>query len=649
MAKQTNRYIELQLFKKGQEPMIPNIKDGIEVRLSRDNPIGTMEFSVLKDSIINFHEGDQVVLYLEQINKNPVNRNKPFFVGYVFEKGHTRNKTILTTAYDQLRYLKNKDTYKIEGGKTYSQLLKDIIEERNLISGEIAETEHILADKIEENAEYLEMLSNAETETRIAEDKMYILMDIGGKIYLKALEDLKLDDYVITREFMEGYEYQSSIDSGVYNRIKIVTESGEIVEDAKGTGRDTSKNWGILQYTAKDNTSIDLNTKVKEVLNRVNRKQRTLKLTGVYGHIGVRPGTLLQIYMPALGDLDLITYMMVDTVVHKFRDGSHLMDLELLNQDFLPAVDLSGTFVWKEPELEATEEVGSTETIGETSMAGGVPGDSIQVKVWNYFRQHGYSQAATAGVMGNIQQECGFNPTLVEAVPKAYGTRGYGLIQWTGSRRTAIENWAAQNGKDLADVYTQLEYFIWEFESGTGGVPPVGIEGYKNIDKDHKYATDQLHDYYIRSDDKNSNWDGMLNRYNSAKRFYEEFSAQEQPRMQASGIQQQLVQTAFKYKGIYYVWGGTTPNGFDCSGFVQYVYAECGISIPRVTTSQEYAGIDVTGQTLEPGDLVFWGTRGATYHVGMYIGDGKYIHSPQTGDYIREATLGNYSVVRRIV
>ncbi|MDO5707042.1 MAG: NlpC/P60 family protein [Andreesenia angusta] len=110
-----------------------------------------------------------------------------------------------------------------------------------------------------------------------------------------------------------------------------------------------------------------------------------------------------------------------------------------------------------------------------------------------------------------------------------------------------------------------------------------------------------------------------------------------------------VISIAEQYLGTPYVWGGTTPNGFDCSGFVQYVYRQAGINIPRVTTGQEYAGVDVTGQELKPGDLVFWGSRGSTHHVGMYIGDGKYIHSPQTGDVVRVATLRNYSVARRIL
>ncbi|MEE0546874.1 MAG: NlpC/P60 family protein [Peptococcaceae bacterium] len=97
-------------------------------------------------------------------------------------------------------------------------------------------------------------------------------------------------------------------------------------------------------------------------------------------------------------------------------------------------------------------------------------------------------------------------------------------------------------------------------------------------------------------------------------------------------IGEQIVETAMKYIGVPYVWGGTSPSGFDCSGLVQYVYAENGISIPRVTYTQQAAATPVSFSDLQPGDLVFWG--GSAYHVGIYIGDGKYIHSPAPGQSV---------------
>ena len=102
---------------------------------------------------------------------------------------------------------------------------------------------------------------------------------------------------------------------------------------------------------------------------------------------------------------------------------------------------------------------------------------------------------------------------------------------------------------------------------------------------------------------------------------------------------QDLLKEAFKYLGTPYVWGGTTPNGFDCSGFTQYVYRTAGVNIPRVSQSQQLFGTQIPISQLQPGDMVFWGYP--AHHVGIYIGDGKYIHSPRTGDVIKISNIAN--------
>ncbi len=93
-----------------------------------------------------------------------------------------------------------------------------------------------------------------------------------------------------------------------------------------------------------------------------------------------------------------------------------------------------------------------------------------------------------------------------------------------------------------------------------------------------------------------------------------------------------IVASAMKYLGVPYVWGGTSPSGFDCSGLVQYVFAENGISLPRTTYEQQAVVAPVSLVALQPGDLVFWG--GSAYHVGIYIGDGMYIHAPAPGQSV---------------
>ena len=110
-----------------------------------------------------------------------------------------------------------------------------------------------------------------------------------------------------------------------------------------------------------------------------------------------------------------------------------------------------------------------------------------------------------------------------------------------------------------------------------------------------------------------------------------------------------VINEAFKYLGVPYVWGGTTPYGFDCSGYMQYIYRTIGVSLPRVSESQQFYGTRIPISEIKPGDLVFWGTP--AYHVGMYIGKGQFIHAPQTGDVVKIQNLNFNSIssVSRVI
>ena len=97
-----------------------------------------------------------------------------------------------------------------------------------------------------------------------------------------------------------------------------------------------------------------------------------------------------------------------------------------------------------------------------------------------------------------------------------------------------------------------------------------------------------------------------------------------------------VVGIAMQYLGVPYVWGGSTPAGFDCSGFVSYVYAQVGVSLPHHAASMYGYGTPVSQSDLQPGDLVFFSGLG---HVGIYIGGGQYIHAPHTGDVVKISSI----------
>ncbi len=98
----------------------------------------------------------------------------------------------------------------------------------------------------------------------------------------------------------------------------------------------------------------------------------------------------------------------------------------------------------------------------------------------------------------------------------------------------------------------------------------------------------------------------------------------------------QLISYAKTFLGVPYVWGGTSPSGFDCSGFVQYVYGHFGITLPRTSLEQSSTGTPVSVDQIAPGDLIFsdWEDEGHTSHVSMYIGGGNLIEAPETGETV---------------
>lgn len=103
----------------------------------------------------------------------------------------------------------------------------------------------------------------------------------------------------------------------------------------------------------------------------------------------------------------------------------------------------------------------------------------------------------------------------------------------------------------------------------------------------------------------------------------------------------EIINTAKSFLGTPYQWGGTSPSGFDCSGFTQYVLAQNGKSIPRTSQEQFASGQAVDKSNLQAGDLVFYGNGEAT-HVGIYEGNNKIIHSPHTGDVVKESDFSTY-------
>ena len=112
---------------------------------------------------------------------------------------------------------------------------------------------------------------------------------------------------------------------------------------------------------------------------------------------------------------------------------------------------------------------------------------------------------------------------------------------------------------------------------------------------------------------------------------------------QGAGFVQQLVAEASQLEGVPYVYGGSTPSGFDCSGFTSYVFAQVGKTIPRTSSEQATAATSVSGDDLRPGDLIFYSPGGSVSHVAIYAGNGMVWEAPASGGQVRYAPIWDVS------
>lgn len=252
----------------------------------------------------------------------------PMFAGFVFKKSRKNKMQIEVTAYDQIRYLKNKDTISYTN-KTYGEFLKMVATDYQLQTGSIADTKYKIPSRIEEGT-ILDMLQNASDLTVINTGVLYVLYDDFGKLTLKPLKEMILD-VVVDEEVANGYSYESSIEKSTYNKIKLAVDNDQtgeretyVLNEPNNQGK-----WGQLQYYEKiDGSSPNtvLAERAKILLNYYNKKQRSLTAEGIFGDARVRGGSLLVVNMD-LGDIGVKNYMLVEKVIHKFEGGLHTMDI----------------------------------------------------------------------------------------------------------------------------------------------------------------------------------------------------------------------------------------------------------------------------------------------------------------------------------
>lgn len=253
------------------------------------------------------------------------------FYGYIFTTKQENNDLIKVTAYDQLRYLKNPITFVMEE-MTYAELLKYFCKEMGMKTGSIATPKHKLAKAIQDG-KMLDMCSSAYDATIKNEGTAYILYDKFGAVTLSKIEDMMLD-ILLDKNAIQDYEYESSIDTDVYNQIILAYDNGETGARELYTlnNQDSQNQWGRLAYYEKMSSSMgeaDIKKLAEQYMNIYNIEQRTLSYKNVIGDNRVRGGSSFYV-KHQLHDYNLKTFMIVEKVTHKYNGNEHWMDLTMI-------------------------------------------------------------------------------------------------------------------------------------------------------------------------------------------------------------------------------------------------------------------------------------------------------------------------------
>lgn len=303
----------------------PEIEGEVTWETERKGAPGKLCFNVIADNNLKIREGNPVMMKWNGYK---------IFYGFIFTKDKKKEtRTIAVVAYDQLRYLKNKDTY-VYKKKTLGEVIKMIAKDYNLKTGFVEDTKYKIPKRVEDNQTLFDIILNASDLTLRNKKQMYIMYDDFGKIALKNISDMKV--YIlVNEETAENYNYQSTIDTQTYNKIKLYRDNKETgkrdVYIAKSTANINS--WGVLQYTESLQDGENGKAKADALLKLYNSKTRTLSISKAFGNCSVRAGSMVAVDI-GLGDVDLNNWMLVEKCKHYFSDGLHQMDLTLRGGGF---------------------------------------------------------------------------------------------------------------------------------------------------------------------------------------------------------------------------------------------------------------------------------------------------------------------------
>ena len=312
------------IIQNGKKVYCPAVQEGIEWTTERSGSPGQLTFRVLEDEKLKITEGNAVRFKY---------KGKKVFYGFIFTRKIDSDGIVSVTAYDQLRYLKNKDTYVYEN-KTLTQVVKRILTDFSLRKGKLEQTGYVIPSRVEDGQTLFDIIANAQDLTMVNKGKMYVLYDDFGKIALKSIGNMKVN-IVIDRDTGQKYDYTASIDSDTYNQVKLYYDNNQTgcreMYIAKSTKNINA--WGVLQYYEKLQEGENGKVKADTLLDLYNARKKNLSVSQAVGDQRVRAGSMVVVSLK-IDRKKILQYMLVEKCKHVYKDHEHWMDLTLRGGDF---------------------------------------------------------------------------------------------------------------------------------------------------------------------------------------------------------------------------------------------------------------------------------------------------------------------------
>lgn len=314
--------IELLIENKGNGRIyeISELETSITFSDSLNNGCSKLEFSYLYDDVI-FTNGSVVRFKYDDAN---------IFYGYIFSFEQSQNNEISVVAYDQLRYLKAKDTFVVTD-MSVDELIIRISNLFRLRIGKLDSTGYKLPTSVKDNQTYLDMIYDGISTTLIGTGHKYAFYDAFGSLVLADIANMSLPLVIGDESLAYGYKYKQSIDENTYNLIKISQDNETtgkrdiyMAQDSNSFGK-----YGILQYfeTAdKKMNAEQVRAKADALLKLMNAETKSLSVDAL-GDTRIRAGNSI---LASISDLGIKQYLIVNSCKHTFKSYTHTMSLELI-------------------------------------------------------------------------------------------------------------------------------------------------------------------------------------------------------------------------------------------------------------------------------------------------------------------------------